>query len=71
MSWQKCPICNGSGNAGMGWGYREQLESCKTCLGHGIINEKTGKPPGEAKKSLEQRMAKEELEKRVVLGDRR
>ena len=41
--WQKCPICNGSGNipqSGM-----TGFTKCNVCCGHGIINELTGLPP--------------------------
>ncbi len=50
MSYQKCPICDGTGkvikqpikdsnNAA------DVYERCHTCLGNGIIHEETGAPP--------------------------
>ena len=39
MSWQKCPVCNGTGKSYKG------LEVCPTCKGHLILSELTGKPP--------------------------
>ena len=42
--WQKCPICNGTGNS-----YNNMTmntsSTCKTCNGKGIISEITGLPP--------------------------
>ena len=42
--WQKCPICNGTGNS-----YNNMTmntsSTCKTCNGRGIISEITGLPP--------------------------
>ena len=40
MSWQKCPICNGTGIEPL-TGYIQ----CKTCKGERIISSVTGKPP--------------------------
>jgi DnaJ-class molecular chaperone len=45
MSWQKCPVCNGTGKnygASEGGIYNS---NCPTCNGHRIISELTGKPP--------------------------
>jgi hypothetical protein len=45
MSWQKCPVCNGTGKnygASEGGIYNS---NCHTCNGHRIISELTGKPP--------------------------
>lgn len=39
MSWQKCPICGGSGSAGTTGLF------CDVCKGEKIINELTGLPP--------------------------
>lgn len=42
--WQKCPICNGTGNSSQH--YAETVTStCKVCEGKGIISELTGLPP--------------------------
>jgi len=42
--WQKCPICNGTGNNNSLVG--EIFSNiCKTCDGKGIISELTGLPP--------------------------
>ena len=36
--WQKCPNCKG--------GCKEDYYyTCRVCIGHGIINKLTGKPP--------------------------
>jgi DnaJ-class molecular chaperone len=44
MSWQKCPVCNGTGEDAMQCeGGRQRY--CKTCKGARIINEITGLPP--------------------------
>jgi DnaJ-class molecular chaperone len=43
MSWQKCPVCNGSGS-----NYNNLYQTsglCSTCNGHGIISALTGAPP--------------------------
>lgn len=42
--WQKCPICNGTGNNNTLVG--EIFSNvCTTCSGKGIISELTGLPP--------------------------
>lgn len=42
--WQKCPICNGTGNSSQH--YAEAVTfTCKVCEGKGIISELTGLPP--------------------------
>ena len=38
MSWQKCPVCGGTGK-------NVNQEKCVTCQGFGIIDELTGRPP--------------------------
>ena len=45
MSWQKCPICNGTGNNPAFDGNIYLNTTCRTCKGKGIINELTGLPP--------------------------
>lgn len=42
--YQKCPICNGSGNTNSNYSLNTST-SCKTCNGKGIISEITGLPP--------------------------
>jgi len=42
--YQKCPICNGSGNTYSNYSLNTSA-SCKTCRGTGIIGEITGLPP--------------------------
>lgn len=74
MSWQKCPICDGTGKGWVSWGlikgeYGPKYDPCKTCLGHGIINKLTGKPPSGAGCFLDERIAREEVEKMVMLGE--
>jgi len=47
MSWQKCPICNGTGLQ-ESIGSRDKfhpLEPCRICNGTAIIDEMTGLPP--------------------------
>jgi len=41
MSFQKCPVCSGSGYVFDGL----IAVRCKVCNGTGIINEETGQPP--------------------------
>ena len=43
MSWQKCPVCNGTGHSeGIGF---PTAGPCTVCNGFKIINELTGQPP--------------------------
>lgn len=42
--YQKCPICNGSGNTYSNYSLNTSA-SCKTCRGTGMISEITGLPP--------------------------
>lgn len=42
--YQKCPICNGSGNTYSNYSLNTST-SCKTCNGKGIISQLTGLPP--------------------------
>jgi len=42
MSFQKCPVCNGSGHVGFGF---PTGNICVVFDGAGIINEQTGLPP--------------------------
>lgn len=44
MSWQKCPICNGTGIY-PGPGTFNTIPACPTCKGSRIINDITGLPP--------------------------
>ena len=46
MSFQKCPICNGTGLSPFPNMYSSSTTSpCPTCNGHRIIDDKTGLPP--------------------------
>ena len=46
MSFQKCPLCNGTGLSPFPNMYSSNTSSpCPTCEGHRIIDDKTGKPP--------------------------
>lgn len=57
MSWQKCPVCDGSG-----FFYADacaRKSTCPTCHGQQIINELTGKPPADPDDS---KKTKQELE---------
>lgn len=45
MSWQKCPLCNGSG-LGLNEGLYTAIPICSVCQGQKIISEVTGLPPG-------------------------
>lgn len=40
--YQKCPICNGTGQ---GSGTNSRQIPCSVCKGHKIISEVTGQPP--------------------------
>lgn len=40
MSYQKCPVCHGSGEHP-----KHPMTVCPVCKGACIINEKTGRPP--------------------------
>lgn len=42
--WQKCPICNGTGNHNQPYA-NATSGICKVCGGKGIISELTGLPP--------------------------
>jgi len=44
MSFQKCPICNGTGASSLSGTYSE-IPVCPTCGGQRIISEITGLPP--------------------------
>lgn len=50
MAYQRCPVCNGSGeiyqiNDLSTTAVNKFPATCKTCAGTGIINEITGLPP--------------------------
>lgn len=45
MSFQKCPICNGTGNDPFIVGGQFTSYPCPTCKGARIISELTGEPP--------------------------
>ncbi len=44
MAYQKCPVCNGSGD-GKNHMTNVPPPPCRTCSGTGIIDELTGAPP--------------------------
>lgn len=46
MSFQKCPVCDGSGFFSCGMTQTNGV--CQTCLGKRIIHTETGKPPQDA-----------------------
>jgi DnaJ-class molecular chaperone len=50
--WQKCPICNGSGNTYSNYSLNTSA-SCRTCNGTGMINEITGLPPIKSNKGYD------------------
>jgi hypothetical protein len=45
MSWQKCPICNGTGDDPFVLELPRSTWPCPTCKGERIISELTGLPP--------------------------
>jgi predicted patatin/cPLA2 family phospholipase len=45
MSWQKCPICNGTGIEPLSGTSTNTQARCLVCDGRRIINKKTGLPP--------------------------
>lgn len=45
MSWQKCPICNGTGDNPFVLELPRSTYPCPTCKGARIISELTGLPP--------------------------
>lgn len=49
MSWQKCPICNGSGIDPHGYHSMTTTPTCGVCNGKRILSEINGLPPGEIK----------------------
>lgn len=56
MSFQKCPVCNGSGvvdyyTVSVGTYYNYD-NTCSVCHGKKIINEETGEPPCQIQKRL-------------------
>jgi DnaJ-class molecular chaperone len=44
--WQKCPICNGTGDDP-----KYITKKCEVCTGKGIINQLTGLPPQQLQKN--------------------
>ena len=44
MSWQRCPICDGTGVTTESY-TGSTITMCKVCDGHMIISTLTGKPP--------------------------
>lgn len=44
MTWQKCPICNGSGFS-VNIALSTSLPLCEVCKGRKIISTETGRPP--------------------------
>lgn len=52
MSYQKCPICDGTGNISGAFAACTNA-TCPTCRGYRIIHEVTGLPPEFAKQDKE------------------
>lgn len=48
MSWQKCPVCNGTGLDTTTFQLNTCSSPCPTCQGARIISEITGFPPNGA-----------------------
>lgn len=46
MSWQKCPLCNGTGLDPNLGNFNTVTPICPTCNGQRIISEVNGLPPG-------------------------
>jgi len=45
MSWQKCPVCDGTGITSPTIPGANTSETCRTCNGERIISEWNGRPP--------------------------
>lgn len=63
--WQKCPICNGSGQVN---GLSILFQTCSVCNGKKIISELTGLPPQISDKKQEElldKLIKEKTDKYV------
>ena len=64
MTYQKCPICDGSGMIPEPYAVTTSFHvKCPTCMGARIISSMTGLPPERVVKEVDEREAKERDER--------